>query len=123
MTPRFQIISFRAQNHRTLLGFFNFVDNETGLLYVDWKLVQRTDGSGTFVSPPSQVWENSEGKKQHSNYVRIADKGENQKGRAWMDALHEVVAAHHSRIVTTPTGGPVARSARGPINRSSEPPF
>lgn len=103
---------FRVIQSGSLLAGFTFVDNETGLEYNDWKLVQGP--TGPFVSSPSRKYEH-QGQTKYSNFVQAAydktqDNNQSPKGRSYLDELNEVVIAKYNAAKNAGGG-----SARGPV--------
>lgn len=118
MSNRFYIPErlFRVRDDGTLLAYFSFVDNETGLEYSNWRLV--TGKEGVFVSSPFESYDHKEKGMQYYNYVKPAydskaDKNRNPKGVAFMTELSKVA---HAFYQTKQSGAPVAAgSGRGPV--------
>lgn len=111
---RFRIDSFRVQNKGNLLAFFNVTDLDTGLEYRDLRFLSGTRGK--FIGFPSRQYE-KDGEQKYSDYVRIADKGQNPLGRDWVDELVETCDAELEKNGTA-TPAPV-RSGRGAVGGKS----
>jgi DNA-binding cell septation regulator SpoVG len=112
----FPDIRFRVVQKGTLLASFTFVDNETGLEYNDFKLIQAA--GGTFVSAPSREYVTREGQKKYSNYIQAAydaaaEKNQNPKGTAFMQALTDAAIQKYQAKLNG--GGQAVASGRGPV--------
>ena len=110
---------FRVQKRDTLLAFFSFVDNETGLEYTNWRLLQGT--KGPFVGAPSETYDHPTKGKQYYPYVRPAydstrEDKRNPKGDAFMQELTEAVWAVYDKKSAGATASAGATSGRGPVS-------
>ena len=108
---------FRPRNTGTLLAYFTFVDNETGLEYSNWRLV--TGSNGVFVSSPFETYDNPEKGPQYYNYVKAAydtkaENNRNAKGDKYIKDLAEAAHAVYQRLQST--AGVAAGSGRGPVD-------
>lgn len=117
----FPDVRFRVIQKGTLLAGFTFVDNETGLEYNDFKLIQGPNG--TFVSGPSREYQDREGNTKYSNHVQPAyDKSQENKqspkGREYFDALHNAVQQKYQQKLNN-SGGGQQSSGRGPVNANA----
>lgn len=109
----------RVQNEGTLLAFFSFVDNDTGLEYQDWRLI---DGkNGPFAASPSGKPYTPKGSDKavypslvQPSWDKEAKNNRNPKGVAFMTALttaaYEAYQAKSGVVQST-----AARSGRGPV--------
>lgn len=121
----FPDIFFNVRNSGNLLAFFSFVDNETGLEYSNWRLVQ--GANGVFVSSPFQTYQ-PEGatEPKYYNFVKPAyDKNaeskRNAKGSEFFDALCDAAKAYYDRKTDgAVSGGPPASTGRGPVEDSGD---
>lgn len=117
---------FRVINKKSLLAFFDFVDGETGLEYLDWQLI--SGKNGRFVaSPGKEAYENKDGVMIYPKLVAPAFDGaekskRNQRGEAFFTELTEVASAEYDRL--SGTTGPTAatkRSGAGPLKMAVPP--
>lgn len=111
---------FRPQNKNNLLAFFSFVDNETGLEYSNWRLIQGSNGH--FVGSPSERYEHPEKGMQYYPHVRPAydpnaENNRNKKGEKYMQALAEAVYEVYEKKNSAVVG---ASSGRGPVEEEED---
>jgi hypothetical protein len=115
--------AMRVINKKSLLAFFDFVDNELGLEFKDWKLMKGQHGM--FVgSPNAPTYVDKNGKTVYPEYIRPAydpdaDSKRNADGEAYLkellktaEAEYETLAGGSEAAEPSPRG---KKSGAGPI--------
>lgn len=127
---RFNILSFRRKDKDKLMGYFNFVDTQTGLEFRDFRLINGAEG--VFAAGPFRTYEGADNKQKFSDYVRIAyDTEAKQRDEVGNAFFEELAEAAHNQYQNTEADAPAprkgaapAKSARGPVRKdTSDLPF
>jgi len=113
----------RLMDRETLLMFFTFVDNDTGLEYSNWRLLSGSNGH--FVASPSEAFDHPQKGMQYYPYVRAAydaqaESKRSAKGDAFMTALTQAAYEQYEKMKgnTVTPGAP--QSGRGPVTAPAE---
>lgn len=108
---------FRIPKTKTkLLAFFTWVDNDTGLEYSNWRLVEGKNG--LFVSSPCEQYDHPEKGPQFYNYVKAAyDKtAENNRNAKGDELIAQVLVAAKAMYAQVSGNSPSETSTgRGPV--------
>lgn len=112
---------FRVRDTGTLMAYFSFVDNETGLEYSNWRLV--SGNQGNFVSSPFETYEHPTEGTKYYNFVKTAydkkqDSKRSPKGDAYLQDLADAAYAFYQKLQG---GTPVAAgTGRGPVGNTND---
>lgn len=103
---------FRPQNKGTILAFFTFVDNETGLEYSSFRLVNGQ--KGVFVSSPSEKYQDNYYNHVRPAYDHKAEDNRNAVGKEYMQALTDAAYEFYQKKQDGVAAG--ATTGRGPVD-------
>jgi hypothetical protein len=117
----------------TLVAFFDFIDNENGLEYTDWSLINGKNGF--FVnSPGREPYKNKQNEMVYPRFVRPSFDGTQQSkrhpsGDAFFAEVLKAAEAEFRRISGNTQSAPQpqqqqqTRSAAGPVKHDDLPPW
>jgi hypothetical protein len=123
MSQRFYVPEkfMRIRDDGKFLAFFGFIDNETGLEYRSFRLVQGQ--YGVFAGSPSHSYQKpGEPKPSYVDHVQPAyapeeEKKQDLRGRAWFEEVAQVAHAVYQKIKSTGGGG--GGGGRGPVPQTA----
>jgi hypothetical protein len=119
---------FRVVDKKNLLAFFDFVDNETGLEYQDWQLIQGKNGR--FVAAPGKdpYKDKKTGKDVYPKFVAPAydattDSKRNVAGERFFSEVLDMAAQMYDTMSAAngSSPAPAKRSGAGPLPPSHIP--